>query len=325
MSDEPIDNERPVRLLEVPEGARGMRLDRFLAKRFSDRSRSEFASWIKRGFVCDHAGNPLRASATMRGSGLLRVYIPGIAPDSPKPPLPPVLYEDDRVVVIHKPACMLVHPTGTAFAWAVIGLARDRWPQADLVHRLDRDTSGVLVLSKDPAANVALKKSFQTRTVVKHYIALVRGHLEEENYSVRAPIGPADGPIRIQMAVREGGQQAWTEIEVIGRTGDGPTAMSKVRCVLHTGRTHQIRVHCAHIGRGLVGDRMYGVPPEVFLRSLDHGADEIVVQAAGAPRQALHAELIAFEHPDGGRIEVSAPIPADMAQWWADPGCLPLG
>lgn len=324
MEEDTIDTELPVRLLEVSERARGMRLDRFLARRFADRSRSEFAGWIKKGFVMDAGGKPLRASTTLRGGEQLRIAIPGIAPDSPRPDLPPVLYEDERVVVLDKPAGMLVHPTGTAFAWAIIGLARDRWPNSDLVHRLDRDTSGVLVLSKDTEANVFLKTAFQSRDVVKHYEALVRGHLALGDYDVSAPIGSADGPIRIQMGVRDDGLPARTVITSVAHAGEGASKLSHVRCRLHTGRTHQIRVHCAHIGLGIVGDRMYGVSPDVFLRSLDHGPDEEVVRQAGAPRQALHAVDIAFPHPDGGRVEVQAQWPDDMQRWWADPGCLPF-
>ena len=155
--------------------------------------------------VRDAAGRVLRASSSLKGEEILQVSIPGIAPDSPPPPLPAVLHEDERLVVLDKPAGLLVHPTGTAFAWAVIGLARERWPGADIVHRLDRDTSGVLVLSKDAEANRMLKAAFSGRTVRKRYEALVRGHLAEDYYDVRAAIGAADGPIRIQMAVRDDG------------------------------------------------------------------------------------------------------------------------
>jgi 23S rRNA pseudouridine1911/1915/1917 synthase len=310
-----------VRWLPVPERARGMRLDRFLAKRFADRSRSQFAQWIKQGLVMDAKGQSLRASATLRGGERLQLAIPGIAPDSPPPPLPDILHEDERLVVLDKPAGLLVHPTGTAFAWAVIGLAREHWPEADIVHRLDRDTSGVLVLSKDPEANVFLKAAFKTRSVVKHYEAFVRGPLAEPRYEVHAPIGFAEGPIRIQMAVRDDGQAAHTDIEVLGQSRGGE--LTHVRCRLHTGRTHQIRVHCAHIGGGLVGDRMYGVPPEVFLDAWEHGVDRSVIARAGAPRQALHAAQLAMPHPDGGIVEVTAPLPEDMRRWWANPDCLP--
>ncbi|TNE85018.1 MAG: RluA family pseudouridine synthase [Deltaproteobacteria bacterium] len=318
------DEQLPVRWLPVPERARGMRLDRFLARRFADRSRSQFAAWIKQGLVMDEQGQPLRASATMRGGEQLQIAIPGIAPDSPKPPFPVVLHEDERIVVVDKPAGMLVHPTGTAFAWAIIGLARERWPDADIVHRLDRDTSGVLVLSKDPEANVFLKAAFKTREVVKHYEALVRGTLVAGTYNVREPIGEAEGPIRIQMAVRPDGLPAHTDIEVLAHREVGGHRLTHVRCRLHTGRTHQIRVHCAHIGEGIVGDRMYGVPPEVFLHAWENGVDESTVRAAGAPRQALHAASIRMPHPSGGEVEVHAPFPPDMARWWADPTCLPL-
>ena len=313
------------RWVEVPERAAGLRLDRFLALRFRDRSRTALVRGIKRGQVRDADGQPLRASTTLRGGERLKVTIPGIAPTEPPPPLPVILHEDDRVVVVDKPAGMLAHPTGTAFAWAVVGLARERWPEVDLVHRLDRDTSGTLVLSKDRQANVFLKEAFKRGEVVKEYEALARGHLDFDHRVVDAPIGSADGPIRIQMAVRDDGLDARTDVTVLGRTPPGVTpALTRVRCRLHTGRTHQIRVHLAHVGAGLVGDRMYGVPPEVFLHAWEHGPDAQTFADAGAPRHALHAASIAFPHPAGGTVHAEAPFPEDLTRWWQDPSVLPL-
>ena len=100
--------------------------------------------------------------------------------------------------------------------------------------------------------------------------------------------------------------------------------LSKVTCRIHTGRTHQIRVHLDAAGFPVLGDRMYGVPPEVFLRTLDHGADDQVIRASGAPRQALHAARLSFPHPDGRTVLVEAETPEDMTRWWAHPEVLPL-
>ena len=145
-----------VREVPVPEAGDGMRLDRFLSARFGDWSRSALARGIRAGQVTLN-GKALRASARVRVGQVLAVRIPGLAPTTPPPPLPPVLYEDDRVVALDKPAGMACHPGGGAFEWAVVGLARDRWPGADLVHRLDKETSGILLLTKDRAVRTPTK------------------------------------------------------------------------------------------------------------------------------------------------------------------------
>ncbi|MFT4621465.1 MAG: 23S rRNA pseudouridine1911/1915/1917 synthase [Myxococcota bacterium] len=298
-----------------------MRLDRFLSRRFADRSRTWFARGIRDGQVRDAADRPLRSSTRVRAGDWLRLYLPGIAPDGPPPPHPAVLHEDARVIVIDKPAGLLAHPAGTDFTWSVIGLAKERWAgeTIDLVHRLDRDTSGVLVLTRDAEANRVLKAALKAGEVHKEYEALARGSVEWDTRSLTGPIGSAGGVIRIQMAVCDDGLAARTDVTVLGRQ----PSMTHVRCVLHTGRTHQIRVHMHHAGHSLVGDRMYGVAPEVFLRTLDHGPDAQVVEAAGAPRHALHAARIRFRHPDGHTVQVEAPTPADMGRWWQHPVVLP--
>lgn len=312
-----------VREIEVPEVGEGMRLDRFLAARFSDFSRNVVAKGIKQGQVKTAAGRVLKASAKLRAGDVLHIAIPGIAPTTAPPPLPPILHEDDRVVVLDKPAGLPCHPGGSAFTWSVVGLARERWPTADLVHRLDKETSGILVLTKDRGANAFLKRAFKEAHPDKEYVALVRG-LFEYSGLIDAPIGAAEGPIRIQMAVRPDGLPSQTTVSVEGSRTEGGVTLTRVRCALHTGRTHQIRVHLAHVGAGVVGDRMYGVPPQVFLDYYEHGVTADVVARAGAPRHALHAHRLAFPHPDGTTLRVVSPLPADMQRWWDDPSVLPM-
>lgn len=315
--------ERPPlpRVLDVPDIARGLRLDQFLARWFTDRSRSELGRWLRLDFVTDPSGKPYRASQTMRGGERLHLFIPGIAPSGPPPPFPPIVYEDERIVVIDKPPGLLTHPAGGDYAWAVVSLAKEKWPRADLVHRIDKDTSGVLVLAKDDDATRFLKTAFHDGEVEKRYLAIARGKPTWQHLVCEQPIGPADGPIRIQMAVRDDGLSAHTEFTVLERH---PTAdLSLVACDLFTGRTHQIRVHLDHVGHSILGDRMYGVPPDVFLRAWEGGVDDEVMRLAGAPRHALHAMSCVFPHPDGGRVRVEAPLAADIASWWADPSALP--
>jgi 23S rRNA pseudouridine1911/1915/1917 synthase len=319
--------DRRHRLYIVPEDARGMRLDRYLTRRFVGYSRSALSRGIRGGLVTtDEDDAPLRASTTLRGGERLRLYLPGIAPGMDPPSFPPILYEDDRVIAIDKPAGLLTHPSGTDFAWAVVSLAKTRWPGVpiDLVHRIDRDTSGVLLLTKDLEANRRLKECLHDGGAVKEYEALCKGRASWDEAVFDGPIGPAETVIRIQMAVREGGLEARTEARVVGRSTLHGPALTRVRCRIYTGRTHQIRVHLHHAGLPILGDRLYGVPPEVFLTAWEQGVDDHVIEAAGAPRHALHAARVVLPHPDGGEIDVRAPFPDDLARWWADPGRLPF-
>jgi len=311
----------PHRTLEIPDWAAGMRVDKYLARRFPNRSRTWIARGIRAGQVRDTAGVTLRAGSRLKERQTLLLFLPGIAPTEGPPPLPAILHCDDRVIVLDKPAGLLAHPSGYDFAWAVIGLAKDRWPddRVDLVHRLDRDTSGAIVLTRDLDANRFLKEALKAGDCDKEYQALCRGEIPWTDRILDGPIGPDGGVIRIKMAVKDSGQSARTDVEVL-RT---QPAMSHVRCRIHTGRTHQIRVHLDRAGFSLLGDRMYGLPPEVFLHTLEHGPDSWVRQQAGAPRQALHAARIRVPHPDGGTLDVASPMPADMTRWWDDPAVLP--
>ncbi len=323
MSDErPEDDAREralalaegYRILEVPYTGDGMRLDRFLSGFFIDRSRSWMVRGIRDGLVRDPSGRPLKGSSRVRTGDRLHLFLPDIAPTEPPPPFPEVLHEDDRVIAVAKPAGLLAHPAGTRFTWALISMAKLRWPdqRVDLVHRLDRDTSGVILLTKDREANVFLKEAVAKGKVHKEYLALARGSIDWDQRDVIAPIGFRGETIRIQMAVRDDGLPAHTTFTVRGRC---PT-LSLVHCLLHTGRTHQIRVHLDHVGHAILGDRLYGVPEEVFLDSLENGVSEATITATGAPRHALHAHRTVVPHPDGGDLEVVAELPDDMLTWW---------
>ena len=309
------------RIIDIPDWAAGMRVDRYLARRFPNHSRTSLARGIREGHVRSEDGAVLRAGARLRADQSLVLTLPGIAPGGPPPPLPPILHCDDRVIALNKPPGLLAHPSGLDFAWAVVGLAKTRWPddRIDLVHRLDRDTSGVILLTRDLDANRFLKDAIKAGDCEKHYEAFCRGSIPWRARTIDGPIGSDGGEIRIKMAVREDGLPARTDVEVIGTENE----RTHVTCRIHTGRTHQIRVHLASVGHALVGDRMYGVPPEVFLHTLDHGADRWVREQAGAPRQALHAARISVPHPDGGQLDIRAPLPEDMVRWWRDPETLP--
>ena len=313
--------DKPHRSVDIPAWASGMRVDRYLARRFPNHSRTSLAKGIRNGDVRDGDGAVLRAGSRLKEDQTLLLYLVGIAPTGPPPPLPSILHCDDRVIALDKPPGLLAHPSGFAFAWAVIGLAKARWPddRIDLVHRLDRDTSGVIVLTRDLEANRFLKGAIKAGDCEKDYEAFSRGEIPWPERVIDGAIGPDDGVIRIKMAITEDGLPARTDVKVVA-TQPG---MTHIGCRIHTGRTHQIRVHLDSVGHGLVGDRMYGVAPEVFLHTLDHGADAWVREQAGAPRQALHATRVSVPHPDGGVLEVRSPLPADMVRWWRSPHTLP--
>ncbi|NOY27267.1 MAG: RluA family pseudouridine synthase [Oligoflexia bacterium] len=308
--------------LTIGDRAEGRRLDAYLAARFEGWSRTLLAKWIRRGGVQSDA-RPLKPSSRLRLGERIRIHIPGLAPTEPPPPLPAVLHEDARVLVLDKPPGLLCHPSGHRWAYAVIGLARRARPDhsVELVHRLDRDTSGVLVLTKDKAANVFLKEAVRSRHVHKVYLAIARGLIPWDATDVHAPIGDAaDSEIRLRRGVNPDGKQAHTSVRVLRRIPLDPNqsqapqrdGCTLIELILHTGRTHQIRIHMDHLGFPLLGDKIYGQPDSTFLHFLDFGDDDVVRRAVGFPRQALHCATMTFPHPDHGTVTVHAPLAADL-------------
>ncbi len=241
----------------------------------------------------------------------LRLYVPGLVPTTPPPPLPEVLYEDDRIIVANKPTGMLVHPAGHKFVWALIGLFKTARPEGrlDLVHRIDRETSGAIILTKDKEANAFLKTKLANREVQKTYHAIVNGAPDWNVKDINAPIGiDEDSEVRLRRCVVDGGQYSHTTATVLQRMKEH----TLVECALHTGRTHQIRVHMEHVGYPLLGDKLYGNPDWVFLDYLEHRETERMREHVRFPRHCLHAAIIRFPHPDGGFKKIRAPLPMDM-------------
>lgn len=288
----------------------GMRADAAAAKLFPDYSRARLAEWIRRGEL-RFDDRVLRPRDSLRGGERVRIeaVIAAIGDARPEPIALSVLHQDADLMVIDKPAGLVVHPgagnpTGTlvnALLHLDPGLAA--LPRAGIVHRLDKETSGCLLVARSPRAHSALVALLADRAIHRQYEAVVQGE-PVAGGSVRAPIGrhPVD---RLRMAVTEDGRPAVTHYRVRERF----RGFASLQVNLETGRTHQIRVHMAHVRLPLVGDPLYGAS----LR-LPRGAPETLIQALrGFRRQALHAEQLAFDHPyGGGRIEIAAPRPADL-------------
>ncbi|KGQ18833.1 Ribosomal large subunit pseudouridine synthase D [Lysobacter dokdonensis DS-58] len=294
----------------VPEQAAGRRFDAVLAELFPEFSRSRLSEWIKsEDALLDgrpaRPRDPVRGGETVSLTVVLEVQTHAVAEDIALD----VLYEDAAVFVIDKPAGLVVHPGAGNPAGTLVNalLHRDaslaNLPRAGIVHRLDKDTSGVMVVARTLEAHTALVDQLSARGVHRQYLAVVVGALVSGG-TANAPIDrhPRD---RIRMAVREDGREAITHYRLRERF----RAHTALECRLETGRTHQIRVHMAHLKHPIVGDPLYGGPLK-----LPRGATPELVEALrGFKRQALHAETLEFAHPATGEpIRCTAPVPTDM-------------
>ena len=195
--------------------------------------------------------------------------------------------------------------------WALTNVARSRWPEERLIlaHRLDRDTSGVILVARSSDADRHLKNMFQRQYVVKRYVALVHGTPEWDTILIDAPIHDDEASlIRVKMGVHPDGMKARTRIFVLARFED----FSLVAALPQTGRTHQIRLHLSHVGHPILGDRIYGQPEQTFIHIFEEGYDQEIHAKVGMERHALHAQRLNIVSPNEGPIEVQAKIPARM-------------
>jgi len=309
MSD-PGPDTPPPREARVPETAAGRRFDAVLAELFPEFSRSRLAGWIRSGDV-RLDGREVRPRDPVRGGEQVSLQARLEEETRAEPQDIPlqVLYEDDEVLVIDKPAGLVVHPgAGNPDGTLVNALlhrhpALASVPRAGVVHRLDKDTSGVMVVARTLQAQTALVAQLSARGVHRQYLAVVTGALVAGG-TVDAPIDrhPRD---RVRMAVREDGREAVTHYRLRERF----RAHTAVECRLETGRTHQIRVHMTHVRHPIVGDPLYGGP----LKLPKGGSEDLVAALRSFRRQALHAETLEFAHPASGEaVRCSAPVPEDM-------------
>ena len=298
------------RRLTIPEERAGQRLDQALAALLPDYSRSRLKGWIESGEIrVDGAMRRPRDKVSGGESIALEAILDEATVAEPQAMALELAHEDRHLWVVNKPAGLVVHPGAgnpdRTLQNALLALDPQLavLPRAGIVHRLDKDTSGLLIVARSLPAHTALVRMLEERAIHREYEAVCRGVMTAGG-TVDAPIDrhPVD---RVRMAVREDGRAAVSHYRVIKRF----RAHTHLRVQLETGRTHQIRVHLSHIGFPLVGDRVYG-----GRLALPKGATEELSAALRAfPRQALHASRLRCEHPVTGRpVECAAPLPSDM-------------
>jgi 23S rRNA pseudouridine1911/1915/1917 synthase len=317
-----------VRLVQIGDGAIGDRLDRALAAAVPEISRARLQALMADGLI-RRGGAPVTSGSAKAAAGEYEILIPPPAPAEPLPEAIPliVLFEDEHLIVIDKPAGMAVHPApGTDSGTLVNALLHHCGDSLSgvggvarpgIVHRLDKETSGVMVAAKSDAAHQGLSKLFATHDIDRVYVALTRGAPHPSKGTVDTLIGRSSSDRKKMAVLKSGGRQAITHYAVEKAFGpqEKPLA-ARVSCRLQTGRTHQIRVHMASKGAPCLGDPVYGSgSPASLVRE--------AIVASGLTRQALHAAVLGFVHPITGQsLRFETPLPADMAALEAALGAL---
>lgn len=297
---------------KIPIASAGQRLDVVAAQLFPDFSRARLTAWIKAEQLLVN-GQSVKPNAKVAGGETLLLA----AEASPQgrwhaEALPlAVVYEDAELLVVNKPAGLVVHPAAGNYSGTLLNGLLHHLPQlieiprAGIVHRLDKDTTGLMVVAKTLRAQAHLVAQLQARSVKRDYVALVYG-TPPATGEVRAAIG-RDPHKRKQMAAVPGGKEAVTEYRVLRKLGP----VTWLALALQTGRTHQIRVHMTHLGYPLVGDPLYG---RKKLASKD-ASEALCAAIKSFTRQALHARALTFTHPaTGDTLSFNAPVPADLQQ-----------
>ncbi|MEE4360913.1 MAG: 23S rRNA pseudouridine(1911/1915/1917) synthase RluD [Pseudomonadales bacterium] len=310
--DPPVLDE-PVTLdARVPDACAGLRLDQAAARMLPAHSRARIQRWIRDGALLVDGRTAQPRARVLGGERIqLQAALEHAARWQPEPVPFEVLHEDGALIVIAKPVGLVVHPgAGNPRGTLVNGLLHrfpelSALPRAGLVHRLDKDTSGLLVVARSEVAHTSLVRQLADRSMGRRYLAVVEG-APVSGFTVDAPLG-RDPHQRLRMAVVPGGRHAVTHVRVLERY----RAHALVECALETGRTHQIRVHLRHRDLPILGDALYGargrLPPDATA--------ELVGLVRGFARQALHAVTLRLVHPTtGATVEFECPPPADMAE-----------
>ena len=318
----------------------GLRLDHYLTRRLpASVSRAMIQRGIRAGDVTV-SERPIKAHYKLRSGDRVIARFAQLSARGGDAVLRPqaipleVVYEDAELLVVNKPAGLVTHPApghwdGTlvnAVLWHLTHAQGSRFkaqgknehlqplafslqpqlPRAGIVHRLDKDTSGLLLVAKTEAVHAALAKQLKARTIRRRYLAVLEGHVPLDEGTINAPLGRHLTHRKVMTVRHLGGRSAVTHYRVLKRVGaQGVFPYSVLDVSLDTGRTHQIRVHMAHLGHPVVGDTTYGRHPASFW------------QAAGVARHLLHAYRLTFQHPVAGRtLNVSSPVPEDIARWF---------
>jgi 23S rRNA pseudouridine1911/1915/1917 synthase len=298
----------------VPVECGGWRLDHFLKRRIGRLSRTRIQSIIREQiFFSD--GRNVRPAASVRAGETILLRRP--APIEPEVPRRfDILYEDASVLVIDKPAGLPMHTTAKFWRNTLTALLRERYPDEsmEVAHRIDRETSGVLVIARGHEVASFLTQAFARRVVEKTYLALVKGQPPDAG-RIDQPIKLLDTPTHVMMGPAADGLPAVTGFRVLRRFAAHALCEAKPE----TGRQHQIRVHFQGLGHPIVGDKLYGAGEALFMRACDEGVTpELLAAFDGLPRHALHAHRLTFPHPESRQpLTVESPLPADLADYIA--------
>jgi 23S rRNA pseudouridine1911/1915/1917 synthase len=306
--------------LTVPDDLSGERLDIFCARKVLDRTRSYFTKLASAGHIIAD-GKTAKASLRVKAGMKIEIEIVPSPPLEAQPEDIPlnIVYEDNRILIVDKPPNMVVHPAAGNYEGTLVNAVlfhlgetiRDEFDMTrlGLVHRLDKDTSGLLVIAKDEQALAYLQKNLKDRNISRQYKALIWGNLEPKSGKIDLPIGRSEKDRKIMTVNPRHGRDAVTHYEVTESMGLGDLLEIK----LETGRTHQIRVHLAHFGHPVIGDSTYGGRSKYLKRFNGKELSNASVLMGLLERQALHAFRLALPHPDDNRtMTFESDLPDDF-------------
>jgi 23S rRNA pseudouridine1911/1915/1917 synthase len=303
-------------VLQVKSEESEKRLDLFLSKRLERFSRNEIQQRIDAGQVTCEGRSAKASRRVFCGEAIVLTYeVPDIPEDNWQPKAPVILYEDERMIAVDKTPDLPVHPAGGFGERSTLTVLKRFYPKQYFApsHRLDRETSGVLLFAKDRAADHKLKDAFFHKRCKKEYAALVVGTPLEEEFEITLAIGPTTTGVRTRWVPREvdeGGYLAKTRVKVERRF------LTHTRLALfpETGRQHQLRVHLSAVGHYIVGDKLYGPSEALYREFAQHrGMTEHLWEILGIGRQALHAKRLSFPHPETGQeMTIESPWPEDL-------------
>ncbi len=301
----------------VEPSYRGLRLDQYLCAKIRRLSRAKAQAIIKRGGIADQPMKP----STRVVPGMVLTLRRAREPEPETPKVLPILYRDGDLLVFDKPAGLPMHPTARYLSGTLVALARalaKPGEKPDPAHRLDRETSGIVVCGAHPRATRSLKMSFAAGQVKKAYLAVTEGAPDEDAFEVDLPLSVGGQTVRVRaVGDRANGKPAHTRFRVLERRTLFGEPFALVRCEPLTGRQHQIRAHLAEAGYPIVGDKIYGRDETIFVRFTEKALTPEDLAALRLPRHALHAAEIELPHPrDRTPFQLKAPLPPDLARFF---------